>query len=246
MKKINVLLVFLLSVPVLSIAQISQETAEAASTATTNGPKPGEQISAFEFVMKGGVFIIPIILLLFYTIYLMVERYRYIKRVTTFNPGLVGSIRGDLSKGNVKDALSHVAHDQTAFGAVVSEGLMTVGRPVSEIESNMEKVVNIEIGKMEKGMGQLNMIASVAPIFGFIGTIAGVIKIFYNISTDGNISISSISGGLYEKMISSGAGLIVGLIAYATYHLLNGLIDKFVLRAQKVNLEFVNIIQRPN
>lgn len=245
MKKLNLLLVFLLSVPVLSIAQITSDSANKAAEAT-NGVKPGEEVSWFEFIMKGGVFMIPIIILLFYVIYLIIERYRYIKRVTTFNPGLVNSVRGELSKGNVKDSLNAVAHDQTSFGAVVTEGIMTVGRPVSEIESNMEKVVNIEIGKMEKGLGQLSMIASIAPIFGFIGTIAGVIKIFYNISTDGNISISTISGGLYEKMICSGAGLTVGLVAYAAYHGLNALIDKFVLRAQKVNLEFVNIIQRPN
>jgi len=244
MKKLNLLLVFLVSMPVLSIAQISTDTANKA--AETTGPKPGEEVSWFEFLMKGGVFMIPIILLLFYVIYLIIERYRYIKRVTTFNPGLINSVRGELSKGNVKESLNAVAHDQTSFGAVVTEGIMTVGRPVSEIESNMEKVVNIEIGKMEKGMGQLSMIASIAPIFGFIGTIAGVIKIFYNISTDGNISISTISGGLYEKMICSGAGLTVGLVAYAAYHGLSALIDKFVLRAQKVNLEFVNIIQRPN
>ena len=195
MKKLNVLLVFLLSVPVLSIAQITSDAANNAAGAT-NGVKPGEEVSWFEFIMKGGVFMIPIIILLFYVIYLIIERYRYIKRVTTFNPGLVNSVRGELSKGNVKESLNAVAHDQTSFGAVVTEGIMTVGRPVSEIESNMEKVVNIEIGKMEKGLGQLSMIASIAPIFGFIGTIAGVIKIFYNISTDGNISISTISGGL--------------------------------------------------
>lgn len=245
MKKISVFLLFLLSVPVLSLAQISTETAETASKAA-EGAKPGDSKTFFEFIMMGGVFMIPIILLLFYTIYLIFERYRYITRVTTFNPGLVNSIRSELSKGNVKESLAAVSHDQTSFGAVVSEGIMTVGRPVSEIESNMEKVVNIEIGKMEKGLGSLSMIASIAPIFGFIGTIIGVIKIFYEISTDGNISISTISGGLYEKMICSGAGLAVGLVAYAAYHALNALIDKFVLRAQKVNLEFVNIIQRPS
>jgi len=245
LKKISALLLFLLSVPVMALAQINEGGDTAAKTAA-EGAKPGDHVSWFEFLMKGGAFMIPILLLLFYVIYLIIERYRYIKRVTTFNQGLIGSIRGELSKGNIKDALNNVAHDQTSFGAVVTEGIMTVGRPVSEIESNMEKVVNIEIGKMEKGMGQLSMIASIAPIFGFIGTIAGVIKIFYNISTDGNISISTISGGLYEKMICSGAGLAVGLIAYAAYHGLNALIDKFVLRAQKVNLEFVNIIQRPS
>ena len=90
------------------------------------------------------------------------------------------------------------------------------------------------------------MIAGIAPTLGFIGTISGVIKIFYSISVTENVSIGNISGGLYEKMISSGSGLIVGIIAFAGYHLLNGMIDNYSLSIQKVNLEFVNLIQRPS
>lgn len=103
---------------------------------------------------------------------------------------------------------------------------------------------DIEIGQMEKHLGHLGLIAGIAPTLGFIGTISGVIKIFYSISVTENISIGNISGGLYEKMISSGAGLIVGIIAYSAYHLLNGKIDNFALKVQKQILEFVNIIQR--
>jgi biopolymer transport protein ExbB len=99
---------------------------------------------------------------------------------------------------------------------------------------------------MEKKLGQLGLIAGVAPTFGFIGTISGVIKIFYSISQTEDISIGNITEGLYEKMISSGAGLLVGLIAYSAYHLYNGRIDSFTLAIQKQVLDFVNIIQRPN
>jgi biopolymer transport protein ExbB len=110
----------------------------------------------------------------------------------------------------------------------------------------MEKMANIEIGKMEKNMGHLGLIAGIAPTLGFIGTISGVIKIFYSISITENVSIGNISGGLYEKMISSGSGLIVGIIAFTGYHLLNGMIDNYALAIQKVNLEFLNLIQRPS
>jgi biopolymer transport protein ExbB len=108
----------------------------------------------------------------------------------------------------------------------------------------MDRAADIEIGEMEKHLGQLGLIAGIAPTLGFIGTISGVIKIFYSISVTENISIGNISGGLYEKMISSGAGLIVGIIAYSGYHLLNGKIDNFALKIQKQILEFVNIIQK--
>jgi biopolymer transport protein ExbB len=97
---------------------------------------------------------------------------------------------------------------------------------------------------MESKLGHLGLIAGIAPTLGFIGTISGVIKIFYSISVTENISIGNISGGLYEKMISSGSGLVVGIIAYSAYHLLNGKIDNFALKIQKQILEFVNIIQK--
>ena len=205
-----------------------------------------EEISAFDFLIKGGLFLIPIALLLFYTIYLGVEKYLYIRRSAKFDMNLLTDIKTSLNAGNIDSALASISKDKTAFGNIVKEGILTIGRPVSEIESNMDKVTNIEIAKMEKTLGHLGLIAGIAPTLGFIGTISGVIKIFYSISISENVSIGNISGGLYEKMISSGSGLVVGIIAFAIYHLLNGVIDNFSLNVQKINLEFVNIIQRPN
>ena len=127
---------------------------------------------------------------------------------------------------------------------ILKEGNLVVGRPIAEIESNMDRAADIEIAQMESRLGPLGLIAGIAPTLGFIGTISGVIKIFYSISVTENISIGNISGGLYEKMISSGSGLVVGIIAYSAYHLLNGKIDNFALKIQKQILEFVNIIQK--
>ena len=91
----------------------------------------------------------------------------------------------------------------------------------------------------------LGLISGIAPILGFIGTISGVIKIFHTISNTGNLNIQTISGGLYEKMISSGAGLVVGVVAYSAYHLFNMMIDHFSLKVQKQTLEIINVIQQP-
>ncbi|MBC7440060.1 MAG: MotA/TolQ/ExbB proton channel family protein, partial [Flavobacterium sp.] len=133
----------------------------------------------------------------------------------------------------------------TAAGNILRSGISIIGRPIAEIESNMEKTANIEIAQMERGLGYLGLISGIAPILGFIGTISGVIKIFYSISVTENISIGNISGGLYEKMISSGAGLVVGVVAYSAYHLFNMMIDNFSLKVQKQILEVINIIQAP-
>ena len=212
-----------------------------ANTAST-----ANEISVLEFLLKGGVFLIPIGFLLLYTFYLIVERIFFIKRISKIDTHLFQDIKVNLNKGSIENAVLIASRDNSASGRILKEGILTIGRPISEIESNMERSANIEIGEMEKGLGQLGLIAGIAPTLGFIGTIGGVIKIFYSISVTENISIGNISGGLYEKMISSGSGLIVGIIAYSAYHLLNGTIDSFSLSIQKQILEFINIIQRPN
>jgi biopolymer transport protein ExbB len=249
MLKKFVFVVGVLSVlPQFIFAQLNEtggsSTVEAVKTAAST-PAPGEEISFLGFVMKGGIFIIPIIILLFYTMYVIIERVRYIKRMTKYNPNLINDIKSNLEKGNLSDALGQAQRDPSSYGAVLAEGIQSIDRPVTEIESNMDKVVNIEIGKMEKGGEALGIIAGIAPTFGFIGTIAGVIKIFYNISISENVSIGNISGGLYEKMISSGAGLLVGLLAYSAYHILNAMIDRYALKVQIINMDFINIIRRP-
>ena len=207
---------------------------------------PNTEISVLGFILKGGFFLIPISILLFYTFYVIIERYLYIHRVGKLDPNLMRDVRDNLNSGNLDMARSVAERSNNASGNIIREGILTIGRPISEIESNMERVANIEIGQMERKLGQLGLIAGIAPTLGFIGTISGVIKIFYSISVTENISIGNISGGLYEKMISSGSGLIVGIIAYSAYHLFNGKIDAFSLNMQRQVLEFVNIIQRPN
>jgi biopolymer transport protein ExbB len=230
----------------LTIGSAVAQTTESAVPAATEKVVVVSSMTAFEFITKGGIFLIPIALLLFYSIFVMVERYLYIKRCSKFNANLLDGVRENLNSGNINNAISVATRDDSSIGEIVKEGILTIGRPVSEIESNMEKVSNIEIAKMERSLGHLGLIAGIAPTLGFIGTISGVIKIFYKISITENVSIGNISGGLYEKMISSGSGLVVGIIAFAAYHLLNGMIDNFSLKVQKVNLDFVNIIQRPN
>jgi biopolymer transport protein ExbB len=226
--------------------QAQNDTVAKAAGAVIENIAKDNEISVLQFILKGGFFLIPISLLLFYTIYVIIERYIYLKKHTKYDTHLMKDIRIHLNSGNIDMAIATAEKDTTASGNVIKEGIHTIGRPIAEIESNMEKVANIEIGQMERRLGHLGLIAGIAPTLGFIGTIGGVIKIFYSISITENISIGNISGGLYEKMISSGSGLVVGIIAYSAYHLFNGVIDSFSLNIQRHVLEFVNIIQRPN
>lgn len=228
-----------------SFIQLQTDTiANAASNVVIEKIAPNAEISVLGFILKGGVFLIPIAILLFYTIYVIIERYLYISKASKIDSRLMQDVGDKLHSGNIELARSIVERNNTASGNILKEGVLVIGRPIAEIESNMDRAADIEIGEMESRLGHLGLIAGIAPTLGFVGTISGVIKIFYSISVTENISIGNISGGLYEKMISSGAGLIVGIIAYSGYHILNGKIDDFALKIQKQILEFVNIIQR--
>ena len=228
-----------------SLIQTQADTlANAASNAVIEKIATTNEISVLEFILKGGFFLIPISILLFYTFYLIIERYLFVHKASKIDPLMMRDVRDSLNAGKLDKALTVVERNNASSGNVIKEGILLIGRPIAEIESNMDRAADIEIGEMEKHLGQLGLIAGIAPTLGFIGTISGVIKIFYSISVTENISIGNISGGLYEKMISSGAGLVVGIIAYSGYHLLNGKIDNFALRIQKQILEFVNIIQK--
>ena len=228
----------------LQVNPVTDTIANAAATADMD-VSVTENISYLDFLLKGGVMIIPIILLLFFCVYVIIERYLSIKKATKQDANLVNDVKMQLKTGKLDNAIMLCSRENTASGNILRSGISIIGRPISEIESNMERTANVEIAQMEKGLGHLGLISGIAPILGFIGTIMGVIKIFHTISNTGNLNIQTISGGLYEKMISSGAGLVVGVIAYSAYHLFNMMIDAYSLKLQKQTLEIINVIQEP-
>ena len=128
---------------------------------------------------------------------------------------------------------------------MVEKGLQRMGKPAKEIESAMESAGRIELTSLEKGTSLLKLIARLAPMFGFIGTIIGVIKIFYEIALADNISIGIIAGGLYQKMITSAAGLIVGMMAFTAYFVINNLVDRAEALMDDTGQQFLDIIQEP-
>jgi biopolymer transport protein ExbB len=195
-----------------------------------------------DLMMKGGIIMIPIVLLSLASFYIFIERLAYIRRTTSIQKGLVTAITNELKGGNSQNALTYARNNQAAVGRILESGIETIGKPQSDVERNLESTTNLEISKMEKNTGYLGIIAGIAPMLGFIGTISGVIKIFYNISLADNISIGIISGGLYQKMICSGAGLIVGVLAYTAYHYLQMRIDRYTIKLQESLIQFLKAL----
>ncbi len=188
---------------------------------------------------------IPIAILFFSALYLIFERFFVIRAQTKADDNFVDNIRDMVAQGNIKSAESFAKNQRTAMGRVFEKALGRIGSPIREIESTIETVGQIELSRLERNMGYLGVIAGIAPMLGFIGTISGIIRIFYDISLTDNISVGIIAGGLYEKMITSGAGLIVGVIAYSGYHLLNMMIERFTLALEINAFSFIEVLQKP-
>ncbi|HZY26170.1 MAG TPA: MotA/TolQ/ExbB proton channel family protein [Bacteroidales bacterium] len=195
-----------------------------------------------ELLMKGGFIMIPILLLSVFSIYLFIERFIYIRKTTVVDQTLVFNIIAELKNKKSQEALVQSRNIDTSLGRILESGLSQGGKTSKEIENYMEATANLEISEMEKNTGYLGIIAGIAPMLGFIGTIAGVIKIFYNISLADNISIGIIAGGLYQKMICSGTGLIVGVIAYSCYHYLQMMIDRYSIVMQRQVNEVIKVL----
>ncbi|MCO6461576.1 MAG: MotA/TolQ/ExbB proton channel family protein [Saprospiraceae bacterium] len=216
------------------------------TTAIQNISLPSQKLTFFELLLKGGVIMIPLIILSIVAVGLMIERWLTINNLTKIEANFFNNIKSMLSNGNVKGAQDFAESNNTSIGKVISEGIRYIGYPYSEIETYMSDTANIELGKMENRLNYLGIIAGVAPMLGFVGTIAGIIKIFYNISITDNISIGVISGGLYEKMIASGTGLIVGIIAFIGNQMLQSKIDRFALKMQDMVKSFRSVLLQKN
>jgi biopolymer transport protein ExbB len=186
-----------------------------------------------ELLMKGGFIMIPIILLSLLSIYLFIERFIYIRKSAVVDENLIFNIIQEIRNKKPQEALLHTRNSDTSLARILESGLTQPGKTPRDVENYMEATANLEISEMEKNTGYLGIIAGIAPMLGFIGTIAGVIKIFYNISLADNISIGIIAGGLYQKMICSGTGLIVGVVAYSCYHYLQMMIDRYSIDMQR-------------
>jgi biopolymer transport protein ExbB len=201
-------------------------------------------IDGIDLLLQGGWILVPIGIISLLSCYLIVVKYIEIKRYTKPEPSVVSAFHGYLQKGDLRQATATLQAGNSSYSRIFFHATRNIGKPIKDVESSIETAAQIEMNKMSKDLHYLGLFAGIAPMLGFIGTIAGVIKIFYSISLSDNISIGIISGGLYQKMISSGLGLIVGVIAYSGYHMLSIMIDKYMNRVEEDAFEFINIIEQ--
>jgi biopolymer transport protein ExbB len=204
-----------------------------------------QSINLLDLIIKGGWVMIPLGVLSVITIYLMVERFITINRASKVDTGFLANVKAMLMDGKMDAALSVCRSSNTPIARLLEKGIRRLGKPIKEIESAVENTGKLEIYKLEKNLSYLGIIAGIAPMLGFIGTISGVINIFYRISLANDITIKLIADGLYEKMITSAAGLLVGIIAHIGFHYLNSMIDRVSFQLESTTVDFIDLIQEP-
>lgn len=234
-----------------TVAAAVTDTAAAIQPAVTGiqtaaDPLPPNEISLFSMVAKGGVIMIPLAILLLMSIYVMVERLLTISKAAKKNATLLASVKEMINNGNLTNARSLCKSVNTPEAIMLEQGISRIGQSMQEIREAMDKAGSSELSRLEKNMSILNITGRIAPMFGFIGTIIGVIKIFYDISVAKTVEIEVISSGLYQKMITSGGGLVVGVIAFIGYHFLNARIDKLAHRMEETQIAFLDILNEPS
>jgi biopolymer transport protein ExbB len=225
------------------LLQVMLDSAKVAATAAS---QTQSSINFLDLLMKGGIIMIPLLILSIITVFLTVERYLTISRASKVDPNFMNNIRTLLLDNKVDAAMNLCHSNNTPIARLLEKGIKRLGRPVKEIESAVENTGKLEIYKLEKNLSYLGIIAGIAPMFGFVGTIMGVIKIFYNISLADNISIGLIAGGLYEKMVTSATGLIVGIIAHIAFHFLNSMIDRVSFQLESTAVDFIDLLHEPS
>lgn len=200
------------------------------------------EVSFIDLIMKGGWLMVPLFLLSFIAVFIFFDRYSFLKGQKRLEPAFYEKLNGYIKSGQIEAARALCLSVNCSESKILMKGLLNLGSPIRDIHEQMEMEGKLEVYKYEGNMYFLGVIAGVAPMLGFIGTISGVIKIFYNISLADNISISLISGGLYEKLITSGVGLSIGIIAYVAYHYLNNKVNKLVQNWEYRSVRFLDLI----
>ncbi len=199
----------------------------------------------FKMGFAGMLVCVIIFILSIIALFVFVERMVGLSKAGKISSNFMSQIKESMMHGNIDAAKELCARNHTPMAKVVGKGLSRLGQPVKDIQMAMEITGNVEAFELEKRLNVLSMISKLAPMFGFIGTIAGVIKIFYDISSTGDYNIEVISGGLYNKMITSALGLTLGIIAFSFYFIINNKVDQIIHKMEKCSLEFLDILNSP-
>lgn len=204
-------------------------------------------ISFGELLMAGGWLMIPIGIMLVLAVYFFAERLLMIKAASKIDDNFMNIIRDNIVSGNISAARSFAKNTNNPVARVVDKGIQRIGKPIDSIEKSMDNVATLEMYKLEKNLGILSIVAKAAPIFGFVGTLIGMMQLFSGVSNHSGSDdiMADVAGGIYTKLMTSITGLLIGLAAYFAYNYLNTQIDRVANKMEAASSEFLDILQEP-
>ena len=200
----------------------------------------------WELTLKGGLIMIPIAVLSVIAVFIFVERYFAIRKASKTDENFMNRIKDYIHDGKIESALTLCQSTDSPIARMIEKGIQRIGRPLSDIHTAIENVGRLEIFKLERGLPALATAAGGAPMLGFLGTVTGMVKAFYDMSMAGNnIDIGILSSGIYEAMVTTVAGLLVGIIAYFAYNILVASVEKVVNGLEAHTTEFMDLLNEP-
>ncbi len=199
----------------------------------------------FELVKLGGWIMIPLGIMLLMAVYVFAERLIAIRNASRIDDNFMNIVRDHIVSGNVTAARSFAKNTNNPVARIIDKGIQRIGKPIDLIEKSMNNVGQLEMYHLEKNMGVLSVVSKAAPIFGFVGTLVGLMQLFSRINSSNEFEVGTIAGGIYTKLITSITGLVIGLIAYLAYSYLNTQIDKTSNKMEAASSDFLDVLQEP-
>lgn len=204
------------------------------------------KLTLLDLTIKGGWVMIPIILLSFVAAYIFIERYYVIRKASKEDQNFMNRIKDYIHDGKIEAALALCRSTESPSSRMIEKGISRLGRPLQDISTAIENVGKLEISKLEKGFPTLATITGAEPMLGFLGTVIGMVQSFYAMSQAGNnIEVSLLSDGIYTALITTVAGLIVGILGYFAYNMLVVRVERVVFNLEATLTEFMDILNEP-
>ena len=207
---------------------------------------PVAELNMWDLSLKGGIIMIPLLILSILAIYIFIERAVVIRKAAREDRTFMDRIKDYIHEGDVDAALNLCKKTDTPYARLIEKGITRLGRPMNDVLVAIENVGNLEVAKLEKGFPWLATAAAGAPMLGFLGTVTGMVRAFYNMASAGTTAdITTLSGGIYEALVTTVAGLVVGIIALFAYNYLVARVDGVVNQLEAKTMEFMDLLNEP-
>lgn len=202
-----------------------------------------KSMQLWDVLQSGGALMVPLGLLFILAVFFFFERYIAISKAGKVDDNFMRIIRDHIVNGNITAARSMTKNTDNPVARIIDKGVQRMGKPIDAVERSMEGVARLEMYNLERNLNVLSVISRAAPIFGFVGTLAGLMQLFFDINTTGEFVLNTIAGGLYVKLVTSITGLVIGLLSFLGYSYLHTQIDKAVNKMEVAATDFLDIIQ---